>query len=226
VALLLSGIGPAEADSAEAIRATPAAITLAFSPYTFSPERLLSAARAAGHEFLLSIPMEPVGYPLNDAGNQALMSFVAADVNEQRLEWSMTRLAGYVGATGALGRLHGERFAQTGDPMQTVLGTLAARGLLYIDPRPRNAATPVVPGRRAVDLVVDEPTVRSEIDAKLAQLEQIARDRGSAIGLAGGPTPVMTERLVAWTNTLGLRGLVLVPVSALVSNPAPAKASP
>jgi polysaccharide deacetylase 2 family uncharacterized protein YibQ len=71
-----------------------------------------------------------------------------------------------------------------------------------------------------VDLVVDEPAVRTEIDAKLARLEQLARDRGSALGLVSAPTPVSVERLAAWAALLAQRGVVLVPVSALVV-PAP-----
>jgi polysaccharide deacetylase 2 family uncharacterized protein YibQ len=67
-----------------------------------------------------------------------------------------------------------------------------------------------------VDVLVDEPPVRSEIEAQLARLEQIARDRGAALGLAGQPMPVTVERLAAWAATLGSRGVVLVPVSALV----------
>ena len=64
VAVLLAGIGMSETDSEEAIRTTPAAISLAVSPYAFHPERLLADARAAGHELLLSLPMEPARYPL------------------------------------------------------------------------------------------------------------------------------------------------------------------
>ena len=78
VAVLLAGIGMAEIDSEEAIRATPAAVSLAISPYAPRPGRLLEIARATGHETLISIPMEPLGYPLNDAGNHALLTGAAA----------------------------------------------------------------------------------------------------------------------------------------------------
>jgi hypothetical protein len=61
--------------------------------------------------------------------------------------------------------------------------------------------------------------VRAEIEARLARLEAVARDRGSALGVAGLPNAVTVERLAAWATTLGSRGLVLVPVSALVTPP-------
>jgi uncharacterized protein len=218
VGLLLAGLGLNEADSDDAIRGLPGGITLAFSPYAVRPLKLLEAARLAEHEFLISLPMEPQGYPLNDAGNQALLTGAPQRQNMQRLNWALTRIAGYVGATGALGTLRGERFAGMPEQMRPVLQTLAERGLLYVDGRPGSPNPSGVWGR-SVDLVVDEPAVRPEIETKLAQLEQIARDKGSALGLAGAVRPVTVDRIVAWANGLASRGLALAPVSALVQRP-------
>jgi polysaccharide deacetylase 2 family uncharacterized protein YibQ len=229
VAVLLAGLGMAEADSEGAIHATPAAISLAFSPYATRPGPLVEMARAAGHETLVSIPMEPLGYPLNDAGDHALLTGAAPAQNHQHLVWALSRIAGYVGATAAMSGLMGERFAAS-EQMSPVLDELAARGLLYIEPRPSPAqlvgASPVQPGRRVADLVIDDLPARPEIEARLAQLEQLARDRGSALGLAGRPDPVTVDRLQAWAATLASRGIALVPVSALVPPPAPPASDP
>ena len=214
VALLLAGVGMSDTDSEEAVRTTPAQVSLAISPYAIHPESLLAAARAQGHETLISIPMEPQNYPLNDPGNQALLTGATPAANAQRLEWVLSRITGYVGATGALGRLRGERFASAPTLMAPVLDELGRRGLLYLDPRPD-----LKPPHRGIDVVIDEPPVRVEIEAKLARLEQIAHDRGVAIGLASAPLPVTTGRIAAWAATLSLRGLQLVPVSAVVAPP-------
>ena len=111
VGVVLAGIGLIQAESDEAIRTLPHGITLAVSPYARDPSKLLAAARAAEHEYLLSIPMEPQGFPLNDPGRQALMTNLSSDQNRTRLEWMLSRFAGYVGAIGAEGSLRGERFA-------------------------------------------------------------------------------------------------------------------
>jgi polysaccharide deacetylase 2 family uncharacterized protein YibQ len=218
VAVLLGGIGMSETDSEEAIHATPAAISLAVSPYAFHPERLLADARAAGHELFLALPLEPARYPLDDPGNRALLTGNPSALNRQRLEWALTRFAGYVGATGALNGMRGERFAAASELMNPLLEDFAARGLLYIDPRPGAPHPPYVMGR-SVDVVVDEPAVRTEIEANLARLEQVARDRGAALGLVGEPRPVTLDRLAAWAATLASRGLVLAPVSAIAEPP-------
>ncbi|MDA8250390.1 MAG: divergent polysaccharide deacetylase family protein [Rhodospirillales bacterium] len=220
VAVLLGGIGMSGTDSEEAIRSLPGAVSLAVSPYAYRPEELLDEARAAGHELLLALPLEPERYPIDDPGNRALLTGNLAALNHQRLEWALTRFTGYVGATGALNGMRGERFAAVPELMHPLLQDLAQRGLLYIDPRPGAPPPPYVTGR-SVDVVIDEPAVRTEIEAKLARLEEVARDRGAALGLVGLPRPVTLDRLAAWTATLAARGLTLAPVSAIVQPPPP-----
>jgi hypothetical protein len=127
-------------------------------------------------------------------------------------------VAGYVGATGALGDMRGERFAEVADQMDSVLVTLAARGLLYVDPRPGAARLPSV-WSRSVDVVIDDPPGAAAIDARLADLEKRAHDTGTALGLIGAIRPITIEHLVAWAGNLAGRGYVLAPVSALVRAP-------
>lgn len=220
IGLLLAGIGLNQADSESAIRSLPGRVTLAISPYAQSPAKLLVAARLAEHEYLLSIPMEPQGFSLNDPGQQALMTNLSLEQNHTRLEWALSRVEGYAGATSALGGgLLGERFASLPDELQPVLAELAHRGLLYVDPWPDAPPLPLVWSRR-VDLIVDEPGTATRIDDKLAQLSRLAHVKGSALGLATAPRPVTIQRIAAWADGLTADGLALVPVSALAQPPA------
>lgn len=218
IALVLAGFGLSAADSRMAIDALPGAVTLAFSAYTPNPKALMAAARSRGHEMLVSVPMEANDYPWNDAGPRSLLTGAAPATNRENLEWAMSRLQGYVGVTGASDGLRGERFAGQSSSLDLVLDEVARRGLLYVDPRP-GATPPHVVGR-SVDLVVDDPWTRADIEAKLAALERTARERGSALGLAGPLRPVTVERIAAWAKDIETRGYQLVPVSALSTEPA------
>jgi polysaccharide deacetylase 2 family uncharacterized protein YibQ len=218
VAVIVAGVGTSAADSEAAIRALPPDVTLAFSPYAYQPDRLLDLARDTGHEFLVSLPMEPQGYPLNDPGDHALLTGSPPEQNRVRLDWTMSRIAGYAGVTNALGVLRGERFAGSPAQMTPVLEALRDRGLFYIDARPGKPG-PTLAWGRSVDVVIDEPAERAEIEARLAQLEQVARDRGSAVGLVGAVRPVTMDRLLAWCNGLAARGIALAPASAVVQTP-------
>ena len=218
VALMIAGIGLPAANSDDAIQHLPAAVTLAYSPYAAAPN--LSAARARGHELMISVPMEPAGYPLEDAGAQSLLTGGAPEDNRRRLEWALSRIEGYAGVTGALGRLRGERFARSGEQMGRMATEIAERGLYYIDPRAGEA--PPAGTTRAIDVVIDDQPEAASVDAALARLETLAVDHGSALGLVGAPRPVTVDRLAAWAGKLATHGVVLVPVSALFAPPAAA----
>ena len=227
IGLILAGIGMNEAESAQAIASLPAGLTLAVSPYATPNPTLLDQARRKGHELLLAIPMEPMGFPLNDPGERALLTSATPEQNKRNLEWALGRFAGYAGTTAALGgQLNGERFPMLAEQMRPVLSNLAARGLFYVGAR--ITARPGTPGgqpafpyawNRSIDLVLDDPADAASLEAKLTALEGIARDKGSAIGLVGMASPIVLERLAAWTNGLGGRGFVLAPASALMLPP-------
>jgi uncharacterized protein len=162
IAILIAGVGLDETASENALRTLPAAVTLAVSPYARTPDAVVAVARQTGHEYLASIPMEPQGYALNDPGNRALLSSAPPADNARLLDWVLSHLAAYVGATGALGDMRGERFAQVEDQMVPVLATLATRpAVCRSATRRAPAALRVVPhGRRSADRGVDRCAAR------------------------------------------------------------------
>jgi polysaccharide deacetylase 2 family uncharacterized protein YibQ len=219
IAVVVADIGLSATQTEEAIRRLPPQVALALSPYAARPAQAAERARERGMETLISIPMEPAGYPLNDPGDRALLTGRPMAENLDLLDWALSRAQGYVGAIGAVGGMRGERFAALEGSIGPVQEALLGRGLLYLDPRP-GAPPPARAWGRSVDVLLDEPAgTGGEIDRRLAELERIARDRGGALGLAGAASPVVVERLAAWAAGLDQRGLVLAPVSAMIRRP-------
>ncbi|MGH7050639.1 MAG: divergent polysaccharide deacetylase family protein, partial [Acetobacteraceae bacterium] len=219
IGLVLAGIGLSAEESRTAIENLPGAVTLAFSPYAPDPADLMKLARSKGHEILISLPLEPEGYPLNDAGDESLLVGAPPGQNLSRLDWSLSRIEGYVGATGAMDGLYGQRFAAAPDLFATLEHRLSARGLLYIDPRPGMPDPALIAGRTA-DVIVDEPPIAPTIEANLKKLETLARAHRSALGVIGWPGPRTVSQVTEWVATLGQAGFVLAPVTALVRHPA------
>ena len=214
LALLVIGVGLSESDSRLAIDTLPPAVTMGVSPYAYEPEVVTAAARARGHEYVVTLPMESQGYPLNDSGPRALLSGAEPADNTRNLEWVLSRIDGAVGVTGASDGLRGERFASAPHLIGPVLETLDKKGLMYIDPRP----DAVVSGTAvAVTTILDDPPVRASVQNRLAELEQRARDGKPALGLAGPLRPAIVEQIANWARGLDGRGVDLVPVSSLVS---------
>jgi len=228
VALVIAGLGLDQDQTLHVINDLPGAVDIAYSPYM--PEahvdKLLARARAAGHECLASIPMEPSGFPLTEEGAHALLTGADPEQNRQNLEWALSRVPGCVGATGASDGLMGERYAQTGLGFAALLAETSKRGLIYLDPRTGAPALTDAPvGTYVADLVIDaapnadEPMTADLIDRRLALLAKIAAEHGSAIGLAGPPRAILLERIAVWLHSLPARGITLVPLTAIPAPP-------
>jgi len=218
VGIIVADIGISNAQTEDAIRRLPPAVTFAISPYAPRAAQVAERLRAKGAETLIGLPLEPAGYPLNDPGNRALLTGRSAPENMANLEWVLSRFPGYVGAIGVVGGMRGERFAAMEQSYLALQESLRNRGLLFVDARP-GVAGPARAWGRAVDVILDEPATRTEIERRLGELETIAKARGSALGLAHAATPVVVDRLVAWAAGLERRGIVLAPISVLIRRP-------
>ena len=216
IAIVIGGVGIDADGTARAIADLPGAVTLALAPYGEDLDLTLAQARAAGHEILLQIPLEPYSYPQVDPGPQTLTTDAPAEDNLDRLHWLMSRATNYVGVVNYMGA----RFTSETPALAPILAEIGRRGLLYLDDgsSARSVAAVVAAGRAPflqADLVLDAELSAAAIDARLRQLQAIARDRGYAIGSATA-FAVTLDRVAAFARAIADQHLILVPVSALV----------
>ena len=218
VAIILGGLGLSSAATEAAIQGLPSAVTLAYQPFADNIQQWIRLSRAAGHEVLLNLPMEPVDFPAIDPGPRALFVTLSPEENKDRLRWALSRVSGYVGVMNHMG----SRFTISRDAMHPILAELKARGLLFVDARSaaRSVATVMasemqVP-RAINDRFLDNREVsRASVDARLAEVERIAKEAGVSIAI-GQAFPVTIERIAEWARTLEDKGIALVPISAVV----------
>jgi len=214
IAIVVGGLGVGAAKTTEAIMKLPPAVTLAFTPYGSDPTKLTERARAQGHEILLQIPMEPFDYPDNDPGPQTLLTSLAAEQNLDRLYWHLSRFQGYAGIANFMGG----RFVVTDTSMQPIVREAAKRGLGYFDDgsAPQSVAATLAVGEAMpfarADINIDAVPTALEIDRALARLENLAKDRGTAVGVASA-LPISIERIGVWIKTLESHGIMLVPLT-------------
>lgn len=222
IALLMKGLGASVTETSEALERLPRTVTLGFSTDADDLDAFVSRARGNGHEVVLQVPMEPFDYPNNDPGPQSLLTSLPAAANIDRLHWALSRTSGYFGISTDMG----EKFATSESALAPILTETARRGLVFVDATamPGSIIGKIGPifgaSVERAELVVDATPNAQAIDAALAQLEERARRDGAAIGVAS-PYPVTLERLEQWVAGLPAKGIVLVPVSAVVkrSNP-------
>jgi uncharacterized protein len=217
VAIVVGGLGVGAAKTVDAILRLPAAVTLAFTPYGSDPTKLVERARAQHHEILLQIPMEPYDYPDNDPGPQTLLTTLAPEQNIDRLYWHLSRFQGYAGIANFMGA----RFVATDTAMAPIVKEAAKRGLGYFDDGSARSVAPSLSAVQAVpfakaDVAIDAVPTSGEIDRALAKLEDLAKERGIAVGVASA-LPISIERISVWARTLDSHGLLLVPLTTAMA---------
>jgi len=224
IAIVVGSLGLSQATTLAAIQQLPGGVTLAFAPYGRNLQDYVNQARAAGHEVMLQVPMEPMDYPTNDPGPHTLLTSLTIHRNLQRLDWLLGRFTGYVGVVNFMGG----RFTAADTHLSPVLEAMRDRGLMFLDARASSTSVAKdVAGQiglyvAANDRVLDAIASRSAIDARLLELERLANASGGAVGI-GFPYPVTIERLAQWTRAMGDRGFDLVPISALTDHQTKAK---
>lgn len=218
IAIVIANLGQAGAETEAAIKTLPGAVTLGFNPYARNLPGWIAKARAAGHELIVGVPMEPLDYPREDPGPETLLLALTPKQNLDRLEWALSRGSGYVGVTNFMG----SRFTAAPDALGPIFEVLKGRGLLFLETRASNqsAVAPIADKLAlpyaANDRDLDGDHSRAGIEQALADLETIARKKGAAIGTGEGNL-VTIDRVASWAATLDGKGLALAPLSALVA---------
>ncbi len=222
IAIVVQGVGFSDAATTAAIQKLPGAVSLSFEPYAPDVQRGINAARAAGHEVFLQLPMEPLDYPASDPGPHTLLTSLRPEQNIDRLTWLLSRFTGYAGVITFMG----DKFTASTDSLTPVLQEARDRGLMLLDAKSsRNSVAAQVAAdlnmpRAVNNRFIDTEASRVSIDARLLELERIAQQTGTAVGIGTRPYPVTIERVAAWAATLDAKGFDLVPVSAIANRQA------
>jgi len=220
VVMLQMGLSPKQTQNA--INDLPGAVTLGFAPYARGLEDWIKQARDSGHEVLIGLPMEPREYPSNDPGPNGLLTRNTVEENVKRLNWTLSRVTGYVGVFN----LMGAKFTANRKALTPVFKQLGARGLLMLDTR---ASAFTLSGAVAqevglpfalMDSSPDSEPNRGAIDRELAKVIETAEKKGRAVAILK-PYPITLLRLKRWIKRLDAKKLILAPLSAVVVRPKP-----
>lgn len=217
IAIVINGLGLSSSSTYSAIHNLPGPITLAFSPYGQNLQRWVKKARELGHEIMLQVPFEPYDYPDNDPGPHTLLTSLPPAENLKRLQWLMARMTGYVGISNAMGA----KFSTAEAAITPIMQELNRRGLYYFDngESPRSikgqVAGQIGVGFGEAQIILDIAPTKEDIDKKLQKLEQIASEKGIAVGI-GTTLPLTIKRIEAWAKTLERKNAILIPISAAI----------
>lgn len=215
VAFLIDDAGLDRKGTQRAIK-LPGPVTLSFMSYANEVVEQSAAARAAGHEVMLHLPMEPLDAKRNNPGPNAL--YVGLDEAElqRRLAWHLDRFPDYVGVNNHMG----SRFTANAAGMALVMNEIGRRQIFWLDSLSGpNSAGPALARQRGLDATERDLFLDDErspgIGHELAAMERIARARGDVIAI-GHPHGSTLAAIENWMASAKERGFSIVPVSTVL----------
>lgn len=209
VAVFIGGLGLDPATTRRAIETLPAEVTLSFAITADDLQGWINLARSYGHEVMLEVPMEPKTYPQDDPGPQTLLAAAKPEETLRRLDTILAKGAGYFGISNYMG----SKFVTSTGAMETLAAGLRRRGLAFVDDGIAIQKGGGIP-RASADRILDDQPGGDAIARKLAEVEEQAGKRGSALG-SGFAYPSTIAEVAKWANGLSARGYQLAPVSAV-----------
>lgn len=211
IAVIIDDLGLSQS-AFDRVAALPAPLTLAIMSYAGEAPKLAQAARKAGHEVLVHVPMEPEGNA--NPGPHALTTEQTRDAFDQQLGRDLDSFEGYVGINNHMG----SKLTASAERMSWLFEELERRGLMFVDSRTtKKTVAPMLAEHFGLpfaerDVFLDNEFGADAVEAQLKVLEDEARKYGFAVAI-GHPHAGTIAALKTWLPTLEDRGYVLVPIS-------------
>lgn len=193
-----------------------APITLSFLPYAPNVQRQVRAARAAGHEVMLHLPMEALDVDAHPGPNALMLDLTAAEIADA-LKLNLDSFTGYIGINNHMG----SKFTQDRAAMKIVLDEIKQRDLIFVDSL---TSADSIAGRMAAsmdilsgtrDVFLDNTDTPEAIMTEFARLEGLARKHGTAIAI-GHPRANTLVALRQWLVKVENSEFMVVPLSVVL----------
>ena len=214
IAVVIDDMGVNVGRSRDIIR-LKAPLTSSFLTYGPKLQNQIEAARAAGHEIMAHVPMEP--HKNLYTAPDGLTINMADDVLKKNFEVMLQKFPGIRGINNHMG----SKFTENEQKMSDIMQVLARHKLFFLDSK----TTPKSVGEKTArrfgveyahrHVFLDNNNNKEYIRKQLAQAERIARKNGYAVAI-GHPKSQTYEALKTWLPTLPEKNIKLVHMSEVV----------
>jgi Uncharacterized protein conserved in bacteria len=174
-------------------------VTLAVWPNASHTRESVKLIQAKGRDLIVHFPMEPMGFPTYDPGDDALFISMSDEAIRKRVAENLAQIPEAIGVNNHMG----SRFTSNSHGMKTALGEFKSRGLFFLDSMTTGKSVGRTVARETGirfferDIFIDNVKDVSAITLQLRKAENVALKRGFAIAI-GHPYPETLAALKAW----------------------------
>ncbi|MCD6177156.1 MAG: divergent polysaccharide deacetylase family protein [Candidatus Cloacimonetes bacterium] len=199
-------------------------VTFAILPDQKFSKQVMNKAAETGHETMIHIPMEPISYPRNNPGPNAIYVHLSEKEIKRRMESYIKQFPLCVGANNHMGS-----FATTDEfVMRTVLQVLKEHELYFVDSRTSVSSIAYDVAREMMiptcenKLFLDTPRISEKTLAlKIKKLEHLAVDNKKILVITHCTSQKKYEFLKEFIEEIEKLDFELVPVSELFKSNLP-----
>lgn len=176
--------------------------TFSILPYSHKGKEVANLAKQNDVDILLHLPMEPVGYPIDDPGPGALFISMNTEQIQEVIERDLDLVPGIVGVNNHMG----SKFTAYKQGMFVLMKALKENELFFMD----SLTSPKSKGKRLAeeldvpiitrDIFIDNEQVVESIIFQLEKAESLAKITGKAVAL-GHPYAETLKALNEWSKT-------------------------
>ncbi|MBN1948307.1 MAG: divergent polysaccharide deacetylase family protein [Candidatus Cloacimonetes bacterium] len=199
-------------------------ITFSILPGLPYSREVMQRAVASGHETMIHIPMEPIDYPRNNPGENAIYVHMSERDIRRKIQGYCAELTLCLGANNHMGSLA----TADKDIMKTVLAELKSRDLYFVDSRTSQSSVAYDVARELMvpslenDLFLDTPDLSSStLDKKINILQQLQQKKERILVITHCNSREQLEYLQKFLQRIKDMDIELVPVSRLFSSDLP-----
>jgi polysaccharide deacetylase 2 family uncharacterized protein YibQ len=174
-------------------------VTLAVWPNASQTRESVRLIVDSGRDLIVHFPMEPMGYPAYDPGDDAIFTTMSDDAIRQRVSANLALIPEAIGVNNHMG----SKFTSHAPGMRAALTEFNRRGLFFLD----SLTTARSVGRSTArqtgipfyerDIFIDNVKDVAAITLQLRKAENVALKNGRAIAI-GHPYPETLAALRAW----------------------------
>jgi polysaccharide deacetylase 2 family uncharacterized protein YibQ len=192
-------------------------ITFSILPNTRHAAEVATMAHRRGREVMLHIPMEPLGYPATNPGQNALLVSLSDAEIKRRFYSYLEKIPYAVGGNNHMG----SRFTADSHGMDVVLKMMQKEGMFFVDSRTTGKSIAADEARRlgvpvaSRDIFLDNDADVDKISRQIRKLAVLASKQGTAIALCHPYAETITA-LRQEEGFLLQQGVQVVAASALL----------
>ncbi len=218
IAIVIDDFGTIGGSLLDGFLALDKAVCFAIFPDEANSAVTAARASAQGRETIIHVPMEPLGYPSVNPGNNAIFVHQSPTEIEHRLKGFIKQLPHSKGINNHMGSLA----TTDAEVMRTVMSTLKKHGMFFLDSRTSNVSVAYATAQKAHigayrnDLFLDAPDIsNATLEAKVNQIISLSETKSNIIAITHCHNNEKLQYLKKIISRLKAAGFSLVPLSEI-----------